>query len=232
MLRRFARQWENRQPEAPQDLSPSDVVKVLSGVFDKQVAAIKSGESDHLSLAYVTNPDEKLRSVAGLKGLKSIRMLGSKEVTDAGIETFATFPDLKSVNLDFVDVLASWPPLLKNCPGLQVVRIAPKLPPQFEVAQILELPQLRLLSLTVDPHGDQTIDDQTEAWIERTLISLSDAKQLENVVLIGEPFARRRDQLVTLQKELSPCEIVLFASMSDSYKDPRTPLEVDSDAQP
>ena len=166
MLMAIARQWENRPPEVRHDPSPADIVKVLSEVFDNQVAAIKSGKADYLSLAYVTNPDEKLRSVAGLKGLKSIRMLGNDKVTDAGIETFATFPDLESVNLDFVDVLASWPLLLKNCSGLQVVRIAPKLPPQFEVAKILELPQLQLLSLTVDPHGDQTINDQTEAWLE------------------------------------------------------------------
>lgn len=175
-------------------------------LFDKQVDEIRAGKSDELYVYGEKHTDDLLRSIAGLKGLRRVRLTPC-DVTVEGLKELAALPDLVAVTLYELRVTDEWIKALEPCPNLEeltlgwLLHIQSNLAEGFElgqqgapvtVATVLGLPHLK--KLTIDCPGVSGMKQ------------LEDATNLKQLKLVGRPDNSVVEQL---REKLPNCEVIV-----------------------
>jgi hypothetical protein len=192
----------------------------------KQIAEVKSGESDVISATTEIDAegygfDELVASkntfneaddfalhvsyshdvdafLQRLSGIRGVSRLyfHKTDVTDAGLVHVATFPHLKNLALDRGGATDKGIIALRDCPQLEELFIEPSRDNAVSIPVLLSLPHLRRLTIC---------SRESSSWVRDSLPHLEQAKQLEKLTL-ADPNVTAED-VQKLQTHLPNCEI-------------------------
>lgn len=123
---------------APPTPPPSDLS------FQEQVAAVRTGRDDRISVARETLRDGDLACLSGLTALRDL-LLERSEITDAGLASLAELPRLEHLRLRGACIGDAGVRHLARCQNLRILNLPQARFTDAGLAELSRLPRLELL---------------------------------------------------------------------------------------